>query len=134
MDDLPTELLIEIFNYVYLGIRVPVGDTGIMGLDPDDDPLSPSIFPYSLSSVSERWREIMSAVPEFWTRLVVFVDSSNPTSLSNFRSEIEWSQNLSLSVTIIRRGDSPGTVENEKIRLRTATEIISRGASLSATT
>jgi len=40
-----------------------------------DDLTSPSVFPYALASVCKQWCDLMLLVPEFWTRLVIFVDS-----------------------------------------------------------
>ena len=44
------------------------------------DPRSPTLFPYSLATVCSFWRDILCAHPEFWTLVVLFIDS-RPTSL-----------------------------------------------------
>ncbi|EGO04113.1 hypothetical protein SERLA73DRAFT_175881, partial [Serpula lacrymans var. lacrymans S7.3] len=33
--------------------------------------MTPTLFPYAIAAVCTRWREIMSTVPEFWTRVVI---------------------------------------------------------------
>ncbi|EDR08281.1 uncharacterized protein LACBIDRAFT_327388, partial [Laccaria bicolor S238N-H82] len=56
-----------------------------------DDLTSPSVFPYALASVCKQWYDLMLLVPEFWTRLVVFVDSQ-PTSTTDLRAQLSASR------------------------------------------
>jgi hypothetical protein len=34
-----------------------------------------SLFPYAVAAVCSLWRDIMSSVPQFWTRIIIFLDS-----------------------------------------------------------
>ncbi|TFK32258.1 hypothetical protein BDQ12DRAFT_692723 [Crucibulum laeve] len=108
---LPTELLLMTFDFVYFDgltacdssscticIGFP-GETTHMVWQPTQDLTSPSLFPYSLSSVCSRWRNIMSTVPKFWTRLVFFVDSEP----RNVQSYFAYSGDLPISVTVTRK-------------------------------
>ncbi|KAH7914480.1 hypothetical protein BJ138DRAFT_1000046, partial [Hygrophoropsis aurantiaca] len=75
------------------------------------DPLSPSYFPLALAQVCKTWRDVMASVPEFWTRLVIFVDDE-PTPLDVVESWLEWSGDLPLEILVTRRldrfkGDDP---------------------------
>ncbi|KAJ2922762.1 hypothetical protein H1R20_g14323, partial [Candolleomyces eurysporus] len=55
--------------------------------DESDDPLAPSAFPYALAGVCNRWRRLMISVPEFWTRVVISIDSPDP--LYTFARHVE---------------------------------------------
>ena len=135
---LPTELLLIIFKLVYMKSRVPKDyiDLYDMMLPPDSDfpyetiwatdqnLLCPSLFPYALASVCSTWRDVMSTVPVFWTRVVILVDS-NPTPLLVIKSYLHWSRDLPLHVTVTRQ---PGTFEgedsDEKLRVAAVMELL----------
>ncbi|EGO30040.1 hypothetical protein SERLADRAFT_379729 [Serpula lacrymans var. lacrymans S7.9] len=70
-----------------------------------DELMTPTLFPYAIAAVCTRWREIMSTVPEFWTRVVIIavphVGSETFQSPTHAHSYFEWSRDLILDVTII---------------------------------
>ncbi|KAJ3557471.1 hypothetical protein NP233_g11735 [Leucocoprinus birnbaumii] len=126
----PTELLLIIFNFVFDDLAsycadspeahkecdvcngvyqnaIPAGAGGSAGQNLhvvwewQDDVLSDALFPYSIAGVCRRWRDIMATVPQFWTRLIVFVD--DPT-VSAYRPSTPpltppWSSSSSLPST-----------------------------------
>jgi hypothetical protein len=117
---LPSEVLLSIFKLVYAGGLVSPGydDTIAMTTTPagdilyeetplppvwneQDDPDSPSLFPYALASVCRTWRAVLSMSPEFWTRVVVHADSPQ-FSLAFLLSQFEWSRDLFIDVTVTR--------------------------------
>jgi hypothetical protein len=94
--DLPAELLLMILKLVYAQeIFVGWRDTGWM----DTDINSSSLFPYAIAAVCSHWRDIMSLVPEFWTRVVIFIDLVPTTPPATVLS---WSRNLPLEVIVTR--------------------------------
>ncbi|KAG0699390.1 hypothetical protein DFH29DRAFT_936775 [Suillus ampliporus] len=114
---LPVELLLAIFTHLYRSSRrlTPSGET--WGLD---DPLS-SLFPYSPAAVCSVWRSVLSLVPEFWTRVVIRVDSQH-TQSRDIRRYFKWSRNLHLDVIITRHRDEfEGDDEKEKSKVLKAT-------------
>ena len=73
---------------------------------PDEPNLkSPTLFPYSLAAVCSFWRHVLCAHPEFWTLVVLFVDSK-PTPLVDASLFLEWSRKHPIDVFITRR-DGP---------------------------
>ncbi|GLB44505.1 putative expressed protein [Lyophyllum shimeji] len=71
---------------------------------------SSNFFPFALSSVCTCWRDIMSTIPIFWTRLVIFV-GKDETPLSDVRQYLEWSRGLIIDVYVTRREDDFGEAE-----------------------
>lgn len=85
INDLPSAVLVNIFEHVSVQSQWDFtsspnhyarGGTGTIW-DEDDHLRSPSLFPFSLHSVSQRWRSLMSNTPHFWTRCVVFIDPAH---------------------------------------------------------
>lgn len=60
-------------------------------------------FLESIASVYPRWRDAMSAVSTFWTRLVAWVGRSDPTPLLRVRQYLELSRKLNFEVYILQR-------------------------------
>ena len=122
--DLPPELLSIIFKFVHdstTPIRVEkdiipiwmrmVGPEGFQQsvtalVNPTilDEPnlKSPTLFPYSLAAVCSFWCDVLCSHPEFWTLVVLFVDS-NPTPLRDASLFLEWSEKHQIDVFITRR-------------------------------
>jgi len=63
---------------------------------------SPSLFPYSLASVCSAWRDATSLVPKFWKRVVILTDPP-ATLLLAIESQLAWSPDRDLEVTVTRR-------------------------------
>ncbi|KAG1847860.1 hypothetical protein DFJ58DRAFT_797123 [Suillus subalutaceus] len=97
---LPIELLLAIFTHLYRSSRRLTQTGEIWRLD---DPLS-SLFPYAPAAVCSMWCSALSCVPEFWTRVVIRVDSQH-TQSRDVRRYFEWSRNLHLDVIITRHHD-----------------------------
>ncbi|KAF8075896.1 hypothetical protein FPV67DRAFT_388319 [Lyophyllum atratum] len=122
----PTEILLPIFIDAYLNSRHEFRskhDTCLrvqqcIGPSPckcsNDDKLVSSKwrnddlaipFPYPISAVCQRWRDIVESVPAFWTRIVVFVDT-RPTPPSRILKQLRLSGTLELDVFILRRPET----------------------------
>ena len=72
---------------------------------PEDPNLkSPTLFPYSLAAVCSFWRDVLCFHPEFWTLVVLFVDSK-PTSLVEASLFLKWSRRHHIDVFITRRDE-----------------------------
>ncbi|KIJ69773.1 hypothetical protein HYDPIDRAFT_104394 [Hydnomerulius pinastri MD-312] len=113
IENLPAELLISIFQMVWLEYRV--GDGAKWGAA---NMLDSSLFPFSIASVSRRWRTLASSTSHYWTRVVVFVDS-NPTPPALVESYLQWSCDLPVEVFITRRETDRNSGDpNEKARVR----------------
>ena len=100
--DLPAEILLLIFKYVDKTVTRKRGKKISTRPAEESDLLSPSLFPYALAAVCSTWRDVMSLVPAFWTRVVILVDS-NPTTLSAVELQLQWSRALPLDITVTRR-------------------------------
>ena len=133
--DLPSELLSIIFNFVYEDTTVTTanrlverdiiptwmrmeGSEGFQQsvsalarptIPEGPDLKSPTLFPYSLAAVCPVWRDILSFHPEFWTLVVLFIDSK-PTSLVEASLFLKWSRRHHIEVFITRRGELRPTI------------------------
>lgn len=99
---LPSEVLLEIFRFVYLGeVNYDFGHlrwnwTYNPNHDKSNQPaLIEMPFPYSLAFVCTRWRDIMSLVPHFWTRVITFADSPF-FSASFISNHLSWSGHMTI--------------------------------------
>ncbi|KAG2753017.1 hypothetical protein P692DRAFT_20816647 [Suillus brevipes Sb2] len=99
---LPIELLLAIFTHLYRSSR-RLTQSGEIVWRLDDINLS-SLFPYAPAAVCSTWRLVLSRVPEFWTRVVIRVDSQHTRS-QDVRRYFEWSRYLHLDVIITRHRD-----------------------------
>ncbi|RDB21872.1 hypothetical protein Hypma_011158 [Hypsizygus marmoreus] len=136
---LPTELLLIVFKLVYISSRVP--RPGPISSDPnnsEDDPEAPyetewpredlhvrTLFPYALSSVCTKWRDVMSLVPEFWTRIIIHTDAHD-FSPSFLRAHLQWSRDLAIDITVLQQ--RANSFRNSKLlensRLREIIDIV----------
>ncbi|KAG2128280.1 hypothetical protein DEU56DRAFT_758469 [Suillus clintonianus] len=119
---LPIELLLAIFTHLYQSSRRLTQTGEKWGLD---DPLS-SLFPYAPAAVCSVWCSVLSRVPEFWTRVVIRVDSQYTRS-RDVRRYFEWSRDLHLDVIITRHRDEfEGDDKQERSKVRNATRELVR--------
>jgi hypothetical protein len=131
VEDLPTEVLTAIFKYVHVFSMTVLEDTperkaspGSVYRDPEKRPeayvphslaqvtLNPEViqtgvvafsFPlHTVSSVSRLWRDVARNLPEYWSRLVIFIDE-NFTPLSEVQKQIELSGHVPLDIFVIHR-------------------------------
>ncbi|GLB45683.1 hypothetical protein LshimejAT787_2600160 [Lyophyllum shimeji] len=116
MRALPAELLLEIFKFHH-AISRPARESVWC---PVDDLLSEDVFPHAPAAVCMSWRSILSTVPVFWTRVVMFTEAPGCYSLSYLNSQLEWSRNLPLDVFVVTRdrGESAVTPDAERARIR----------------
>ncbi|KIJ95496.1 hypothetical protein K443DRAFT_325383 [Laccaria amethystina LaAM-08-1] len=140
---LPAELLLIILKTVYVDTRqrVMVFDPHTLCKGPcnckldlnegtltewnnHDDLTSPSVFPYALASVCKQWYDLMLLVSEFWTRLVIFVDSQ-PTPIADLRAQLSASRDWSFEAHIINRQDGIGEDCMERSRVQAVVEALS---------
>jgi hypothetical protein len=86
--------------------------------------VDPFLFPYAIAAVCSFWRDIMSSVPKFWTRIVIFVDSSTiPQSV--IASQLLWSRDLPLDVIVTRRNlDRPIDSQHERKQVTSFMETV----------
>ncbi|KAL0960004.1 hypothetical protein HGRIS_011656 [Hohenbuehelia grisea] len=98
--DLPSELLLMIFKLVH-SLVPPAGKHAYFDgwLAKEDFPNL--TFPYNLSSVCRTWQDVMSLVPEFWTRLVVYVDV--PWQPASLQEQLKWSKNLPFELILTKK-------------------------------
>jgi hypothetical protein len=117
INDCPVELLVLIFKFVFTHSRV---STDVVFSDDSPsayptkwvdnrDLLSPSLFPFALALVCPTWRDILTTIPIFWSRIPIIIDA-NPTPLHVIQSYLEWSRDVPLDVTVFRK---PGTFDEE---------------------
>ena len=66
--------------------------------------MSPTLFPFAISAVCSFWKDVMSLVSNFWTRIVIFVESpdTHPSAIS---SQILWARDLPLDVIVTTAPD-----------------------------
>ncbi|KII92666.1 hypothetical protein PLICRDRAFT_37447 [Plicaturopsis crispa FD-325 SS-3] len=103
---LPTELLTMIFRYVYL--QEPAYHSNIDRRRRDRDKhVSHTFFPYCLSDVCPRWHCILGTVAEYWTKPVIDV-GRDATPVAYARSNLDWSHDLPLAITVLRRDGYEG--------------------------
>ncbi|GBE83457.1 hypothetical protein SCP_0505060 [Sparassis crispa] len=134
--DLPDDVLLLIFKAVYsMSRKYPGRDNrsvSIFEADKDDviwqdeAVTSPSnLFPDSLVPVSRLWKDTLSSVSDFWTRLTIFVDR-RPTPLSAIISRLALSGERVLEITLTRRqGSWSGTDLSEQARVNAAIALLS---------
>ncbi|KAF8153082.1 hypothetical protein B0H34DRAFT_722179 [Crassisporium funariophilum] len=91
---LPLEILANIFREV--APSSPFYNTPSL-----DDPPNPGAFPYSIVRVCKSWRNAAYSVPEFFTRVFIFVDVDN--SPHELETKLCRSRTLDLSVYIVRK-------------------------------
>ena len=86
---------------------------------------SPSLFPYALASVCSLWRDAMSFLPKFWSRIVFFVDPP-ATPLSAFLSQLSWSQGVEIHDIVVTRRSFHDSVDcnHEKAQIRSIMNIL----------
>ena len=113
IQSLPPELLVIIFTLAHRQSYDVINNSW----HENADLRSPSTFPYALASVCKLWQDVMSTVPEFWTRITVFIDS-NSFSFSNLPLHIEWSRDLLFQIIVTRRLCSDVMDIGEKARVR----------------
>ncbi|KAL0954443.1 hypothetical protein HGRIS_003420 [Hohenbuehelia grisea] len=98
--DLPSELLLIIFKIVHSFVPSAERSRHYYGWRSKRRFITLD-FPYNLSSVSRTWQEVMSLEPEFWTRLIVYVDVQwQPASL---QEQLEWSKNLPFELILTKK-------------------------------
>ncbi|KAF5378443.1 hypothetical protein D9615_007049 [Tricholomella constricta] len=137
---LPFEILLIIFKLVYAENRINLStqrdfeytlddvknlDWYTNNWDPRADIRAPSLFPYALSSVNCQWRDVLSTLPKYWTRVVIVYDSAD-FSLSFVRAHLEWSGNFSINITVTRRHSTSfiGKPALEQARLKEVMDVI----------
>ena len=119
--DCPAEVLVMFFKFIYTKETLMMWDR----LEWQKiDVSSPSLFPYTIATVCSFWRDIMSSVPQFWTRIVTFVDSPTiPQSV--IASQLLWSRDLPLDVIVTRRNlDHPVESRHERKQVMSLMETV----------
>ncbi|KIK91297.1 hypothetical protein PAXRUDRAFT_830979 [Paxillus rubicundulus Ve08.2h10] len=122
--NLPTETLINIFNFIYQEHRTLLrcsrshvqGCSKLPSLKETwiyEDPLSATLFPFAVAAVCPRWCDVLVGVPVYWTRLVILVDEdpTDPVTISSF---LRWSRDLPLDVTITRENLDPNHSDKQE--------------------
>ncbi|KAF5368713.1 hypothetical protein D9615_010295 [Tricholomella constricta] len=107
---MPNELLLAVFEYTRQGLVA-------------ESSTSPSLFPYSVASVCSSWRDLISSVPAYWTRVVLFIDE-RPTTVYDTQLIFRSSRNLPIDVDIIRRTYVDQNDPNEGTRLKDILDVM----------
>ncbi|KAL6309447.1 hypothetical protein BKA93DRAFT_760152 [Sparassis latifolia] len=134
--DLPDDVLLLIFKAVYsMSRKYPGRDNrsvSIFEADKndviwqDEDVSSPSnLFPDSLVPMCRLWKDTLSSVSAFWTRLVIFVDE-RPTPLSAITSRLALAAERALEIKLTRRhGSWPDADLSEQARVNAVISFLS---------
>ncbi|KAH9922593.1 uncharacterized protein B0H18DRAFT_505662 [Fomitopsis serialis] len=133
INDLPPDVLLVIFRELLLTVRQPMfwgmyaigwNDSHLESWPSYDSSMPRHAFPESIASVCCYWREIMSTLSFFWTRLVIWV-GQEPTPLSTIHDYLAWSQDGLLDIYILRKADP--SIERdpmEKMQVKNVMEIL----------
>lgn len=114
---LPSETLVRIFEEVYLASC----DTNL-DFAPSQKLSDPALFPRCLANVCKRWKRVVWSVPQFATRVMVFVDE--PIVLNDLSAEFKASKSLLINVFIVRR-NYPDADRMEKSAVRLVVKTLS---------
>jgi hypothetical protein len=111
------EVLTAIFKFVHVFSMVILEDTpkrkaspGVIYRDPkirNPEATQPRVVAFSfplhaVSSVCRLWRDIAHNQPEYWSRLVIFIDKKF-TPLSEVQKQIELSAHVPLDIFVVHR-------------------------------
>lgn len=89
-----------------------------------DNLFSPPVFPNALASVCHVWKEAISSVSLFWTRLIIRVDRKT-TPLSIIRLHLMLSTHKPLDIRICRHPKSlPDSAYMERTRVAVAMALL----------
>ncbi|KAL0945227.1 hypothetical protein HGRIS_000740 [Hohenbuehelia grisea] len=66
----------------------------------EEDLRSPALFPYAVGSVCQRWAQVVTSSPSFWTRLVIFLDTTASDHIDQY---IKLSRDLPFYITVLYR-------------------------------
>ncbi|KAF9011745.1 hypothetical protein BDQ17DRAFT_785709 [Cyathus striatus] len=123
--DFPTELLLIIFRFIYLSITTPCYDECHVcdfispkkhRLWPEDIRLKPgALFPHDTARVCKHWQAVLAAEPEFWARLVVFIDSEE---VPDMKSYLQLSSPFPVDAIIKRRYETRQRISTDTERRR----------------
>jgi hypothetical protein len=97
IDKLPVDVLLIIFDLVSAHHNYWKLDMHSKWYNVDA--MSPTLFPFAISAVCSFWKDIMSFVSKFWTRIVIFVDSLD-THRSAISAQFLWARDLPLDVIV----------------------------------
>lgn len=122
--NIPPEILLTIFKIIHDEI---IDDRELLNRQQEekDDSRAPSLFPHTFASVSKLWSDIMAMEPMFWTRIVIFIDSSE-FSLSSISSHFSYSHRLPIDVKVTKRTPDLISVSeaHENRRLQAIADIV----------
>ncbi|KAL0952077.1 hypothetical protein HGRIS_008713 [Hohenbuehelia grisea] len=104
MRDLPSEVLLKIFKLVHEEISQEEQEAQSWGaFIVDERCRQRGLFPYGFSSVCSAWKQVTSSCPDFWTRIVSFIDVAwEPVTIAD---QIAWTQNREFSIYLITSGN-----------------------------
>lgn len=114
---LPSELLVIIFRNIFSSrystcsssscyICFRIGPNHVAwGPTQSFNPSDPTLFPFALAAVLPHWRDVLSTVPEYWTRPVFFLVGT--TADIDVAEILMYSKDLPLEVYVTRRAFPP---------------------------
>ncbi|KAL6301207.1 hypothetical protein BKA93DRAFT_692113, partial [Sparassis latifolia] len=127
IDDLPADVLIAIFKIVHsMSLRHPSAIDGANNeiFWQDEDLSSLTWFPEALAAVCPSWKDTLSLVSVFWTRLIIFVDD-HPTPSPAISDHLALSADNHLEIVITRRpGAFPSADPCEKSRVSAVMDVL----------
>lgn len=137
VNDLPPDVLLLIFAELRRAIQeTPKWNIYTLGSDdrqssawqPYGDPMPQPHFPEPIPSVCRYWRDVMSSVSSFWTRLVIWL-GKEPTPLSSIRDYLAWSRDNLLDIYVLYRSNSnpyldPQWFTEEKAQVEAVMELL----------
>ena len=117
----PVDVLLIVLRYLLPMIRKPTRspfstdcwDESDLAYWPTYDRSMPDVtVTESLASVSPLWRETMSLIPSFWTRLVIWV-GKDATPLRRVREYLAWSHDYPLDIYVLQNADASKDVASD---------------------
>ncbi|KAH6880973.1 hypothetical protein BKA70DRAFT_1446835 [Coprinopsis sp. MPI-PUGE-AT-0042] len=89
------------------------------------DPGSLDLFPYNLCRVSPHWDKATAHEPEFWTRLVVLLDTKSYDPLARLQIELDRSRGLPTALYLVVLKEESYAFELESSMLEKLQNILS---------
>ncbi|KAH9834760.1 uncharacterized protein C8Q71DRAFT_908627 [Rhodofomes roseus] len=125
INDLPLDVLLVILRDAYAFRQATYGhswDPSSRHWQDDRDPHHPSAE--CLASVCPEWRAAMSVVSVFWTKVIIWLGTWDPTPLSRIRQYLAWSRAQPLDIYVLRRREQTMEDRTERARIHAIMELL----------
>ncbi|KAF9527147.1 hypothetical protein CPB83DRAFT_856831 [Crepidotus variabilis] len=75
-----------------------------------------SRFPFNVAGVCTLWRDILGDFPEYWTDLLILVDNTFPTTISELKLYVDFSKCLSINIKVTRTNPGVGVLVGDVVK------------------